>query len=44
MTQPYPAGGLGRGAVSPPTGSGARLFFRGTHNVRDDLQLSHFGA
>ena len=23
-------------------GSGRRLFFRGTHKVRDDLQLSHF--
>ena len=25
-----------------PTASVARGFFWGTHNVRDDLQLSHF--
>ena len=27
-------------SLLPPYGR--RLFFRGTHNVRDDLQLSHF--
>ena len=25
-----------------PRVRGRRLFFRGTHKVRDDLQLSHF--
>ena len=34
----------GKKKTGPPstTPTGQRLFFRGTHNVRDDLQLSHF--